>query len=151
MFNVVQIKMNQVSKLLFHDAMKIHRFNGEKIVTRLSQLNVSVESIGPCKKFRYTDGTSFSVLMSFSGSGDICTISLSAELPDDQGGWENWSKENEMKRLDIQKTWMRRNGIKEISTGSFRVSNCFSPQDGSSSITIYNAQPGHGLYRENAS
>ncbi len=131
-------KLDRITELLFISADRIHRFSREAICNALAEFGVELHHAETFVRFDYHDEEKFSCVFSFWPSGKIATISLSLHLLNDEKGWDAWSKDREMERLRRQAIWMRSRGITESSDGSQRVSNCFSPQDGCSSITIVN-------------
>lgn len=124
-----------ITELLFV-LTKDRRFSREEICESLAVHGAQPDSSGLYVTFRYHDLEDFFCLVGFSPSGEAVTISLCLRLPNDATGWDGWSKAAEMERLEKQGKWMRMKGIKECSSGRQRISNCFSPQDGGSSITI---------------
>ncbi len=132
---MTQSNGGQITELLFA-LTKDREFSREEICEALAARGVQPDSSGPVVAFRYHDLEDFSCLVTFSPSGEAVLISLCLSLPNDEKGWEGWSEAAEKERLKRQEKWMRQKEIKECSSGMQRISNCFSPRDGASSITI---------------
>jgi hypothetical protein len=106
------------------------------IISALQDQGVEFKNVGRFIIFQYDDDATLHVTMGFGPTEQLSHVSISLGIEGDERGWQGWSKEREMTRLDQQTEWMRKNEIEETSSGSIRISNTFSPQDGSSSITI---------------
>jgi hypothetical protein len=123
--------MNPITDALFYAIPEKVRFDMESALHMLVSLGQSPKRKGPYYVFEYTDDLHFHVCISTADQKSICTISLSAYIPGDEAGWSGWSKEKEMDRLKIQADWLSKRSLTDD-----RISNLFSPQDGSSSIVI---------------
>jgi hypothetical protein len=113
----------------------------DSIISALQDQGVEFKNVGRFITFQYDDAATLHVTMGFCSSERLHHVSISVGIEGDERGWQGWSKERETTRLDQQTEWMRKNGFEETSSGRIRISNAFSPQDGSSSITITKAQP----------
>lgn len=132
--------MNPITSILFEKAGLDYQFARDRVCEALEEFGVQFTSLGPCLRFEYVDEERLACLMSFQPEGTICSVSLSVWLPGDEKGWAAWSEENERRRMQHQKTWLSKRGYSVATTGTFKISNDFSPKDGSSAIRITNCQ-----------
>ena len=103
-------------------------------------MGCEIRSVGPFETFRYYDNERLSVQLAFRPDGFLSLISIVAWIDGDEKGWDGWSKEREMKRLDLQSLWLAEVGVMTSDFAPVRISNDFSPKDGGSSITISRAE-----------
>jgi hypothetical protein len=132
--------MHQITQMLFADFFSKSGIERDEVIGALEDYGVKAESIGRLTTFNYEDGVLLHVQLGFHSDDRLHHVSVSIGIEGDKKGWSGWSKDREMNRLALQEDWMRGRGIKESSTGRLRISNTFSPQDGSSRITITTAE-----------
>jgi hypothetical protein len=132
--------MHQITQLLFSDVFNKSGIGRGDVVTAFEDLGLTLESVGRFTTFSYEDGALLHVQLCFYPDDRLHLVSVSIGIEGDEKGWAGYSKEREMQRLALQEDWMRKRGIEESSYGSVRISNSFSPQDGSSRITITTAE-----------
>ncbi|MCB1132217.1 MAG: hypothetical protein KDN05_13895 [Verrucomicrobiae bacterium] len=136
--------MHQITQLLFADFFSKGGLGRRDVVEAIEDAGLKVDNIGRFATFRYEDGALLHVQLGFHPDDRLNHASLSIGIEGDEKGWAGWSKDREMQRLAQQEEWMRERGIEKSNSGKLRISNTFSPQDGSSSITITTAEAAGG-------
>jgi hypothetical protein len=132
--------MNPITSLLFEELDRVHGLSGSVVLKRLAELGARTEkSTAFTHRIEYQDDATLVGVINIGASGMISGITLVICIDGDAGGWSTWTKEREMERLALQEKWLKERGIAKSHTGPLRISNCFSPQDGASEISIFPA------------